>query len=65
MSQFLGLDPAGPSFTDIKDTHRLNPNDAKLVLTIHTNGGKELGDNFGLLIPLGHYAFFPNGGHQV
>lgn len=64
LRNIIGLDPAGPSFSDINDTHRLNPNDAKLVLTIHTNGGQEMGDNFGLLTPLGHYSFYPNGGHQ-
>lgn len=64
LRMILGLDPAGPCFTDQKDTYRLNPNDARLVVTIHTNGGKVIGENFGIFTPLGHYSFFPNGGSQ-
>jgi len=60
----IGLDPAGPMFTDAQNSHRLNPSDAQLVLTIHTNGGLQVGGNFGTLIPLGHYSFFPNGGSE-
>ena len=58
----IGLDPAGPAFSDIPETHRLDPSDAKLVVSVHTNGGEVLGDHFGIADPSGHYAFFPNGG---
>lgn len=64
LRNIIGLDPAGPCFTDVDDDHRLNPKDAKLVLTIHTNGGAHVGDNFGIWQPLGHYSFYPNGGAQ-
>ena len=64
MHNIIGLDPAGPAFTDVPDTHRLDPSDAQLVLTIHTNGGPIVGDNFGIVHPLGHYSFYPNGGSQ-
>ncbi|XP_075589430.1 inactive pancreatic lipase-related protein 1 [Dermatophagoides farinae] len=58
----LGLDPAGPAFNDVSEDGRLVPNDAKLVVSIHTNGGKNLLDGLGTLTPSGHYNFFPNGG---
>ncbi|KAH7640541.1 pancreatic triacylglycerol lipase [Dermatophagoides farinae] len=58
----LGLDPAGPAFNDVSEDGRLVPDDAKLVVSIHTNGGKNVLDGFGTLNPSGHYNFFPNGG---
>ncbi|XP_017493602.1 PREDICTED: pancreatic lipase-related protein 2-like [Rhagoletis zephyria] len=58
----IGLDPAGPGFHDVPNTHRLDPSDGKLVLTLHTNGGKIIGDSFGIKESLGHYSFWPNGG---
>ena len=60
----IGLDPAGPGFIDIPTTHRLDPSDAQLVLTIHTNGGSVIEENFGIMAPSGHYSFYPNGGTQ-
>lgn len=40
MGRITGLDPAGPSFDTAEPRHRLDRSDAKLVLAIHTNGGK-------------------------
>ncbi len=55
IGRIIGLDPAGPGFNDIPETHRLDPSDGQLVLTIHTNGGKVVADHFGIETPLGHY----------
>lgn len=60
----IGMDPAGPAFTSIGNHFRLNSQDAKLVLTIHTNAGKNAADGFGIIEPLGHYNFYPNGGYE-
>lgn len=62
IKMILGLDPAGPAFSDISPQFRLDPKDARLVVTIHTNAGKVSIDGFGIKTPLGHYSFFPNGG---
>ncbi|OTF81924.1 lipase-like protein, partial [Euroglyphus maynei] len=58
----LSLDPAGPAFNDVGEKNRINPDDAQLVVTIHTNGGVNVLDGLGTLTPSGHYSFFPNGG---
>ncbi|OTF81197.1 hypothetical protein BLA29_008112 [Euroglyphus maynei] len=60
----IGLDPAGPAFSDVSDQSRLNPNDAKLVISVHTNGGANVANGLGILKPSGHYSFFPNGGEN-
>lgn len=58
----IGLDPAGPAYTNVSLRSRLNPNDADLVISIHTNGGEHVADGLGILTPSGHYSFFVNGG---
>lgn len=62
LRNIIALDPAGPGFNDISEEYRLDPSDARLVITIHTNGGEVLLDNFGTMEPWGHYNFYPNGG---
>lgn len=58
----IGLDPAGPGFTDANEMSRLDPNDAELVLSIHTNGADLVLQGFGSILPMGHYSFYVNGG---
>lgn len=53
----FGLDTALPLFYYTDKTTRLSSDDANYVESIHTNGGK-----LGFLDPIGHNAFFPNGG---
>ncbi|KAH7640547.1 lipase-like protein [Dermatophagoides farinae] len=60
----IGLDPAGPAFSNVSEKSCLNPNDAQLVISIHTNGGKNIANGFGILKPSGHYSFYPNGGEN-
>ena len=61
---FIGLDPAGPLFTNVGDARfRLDKSDAKYVDVIHTDmppKGGLLG--FGMRKEAGHADFFPNGG---
>nr|CAH0103128.1 unnamed protein product [Daphnia galeata] len=59
LGQITGLDPAGPFFHDIPTNARLDPTDAQFVDVIHTDGGII---GAGLLEPLGHLDFYPNGG---
>ena len=61
---FLGLDPAGPLFTDVGDARfRLDPSDAKYVDVILTDMPRKGGlVGFGMRKEAGHANFFPNGG---
>ncbi|XP_014205770.1 pancreatic triacylglycerol lipase-like [Copidosoma floridanum] len=59
ISHIVGLDPAGPIFQDNNSSERLSPDDATTVLVIHTNVG-----HCGLSQTIGHYDFYPNGGHK-
>lgn len=63
VGRISGLDPAGPYFEGTPAEVRLDSSDADFVDVIHTNAGvifKELG--FGMLAPVGHVDFYPNGG---
>ncbi|KAF7267013.1 hypothetical protein GWI33_019719 [Rhynchophorus ferrugineus] len=53
----IGLDPAGPLFTEKNINNRLDPTDGRYVHVIHTND-RVLG--FG--IKMGHLDYYPNGG---
>ncbi|XP_043284718.1 pancreatic triacylglycerol lipase-like [Venturia canescens] len=57
INQIFGLDPARPMFEDSNNKIRLSSNAARNVQVIHTNGNQ-----CGLLEPLGHADFYPNGG---
>lgn len=54
---YLGLDPAGPGYTDMRSEYKLDRNDAKLVDVVHTYMRI-----LSLAEPLGHLDFYPNGG---
>lgn len=51
------MDPAGPGFRLEGTNGRISTKDANYVEIIHTCGGK-----LGILRPLGHADFYPNGG---
>jgi len=57
-----GLDPAGPEWASYDMMAGINPTSAPFVDVIHTDG-KSLLMAYGQMRPLGHYDFYPNGGH--
>jgi hypothetical protein len=56
------MDPAGPYFADEHIKVRVDPSDAKFVDVIHSNGGSIFTGSLGILAPVGHVDFYPNGG---
>ncbi|CAL4176279.1 unnamed protein product, partial [Meganyctiphanes norvegica] len=68
IDRITGLDPAGPLFYDLPNDRILDASDASFVDIIHTNSvnqGGLIDGCYGLLWPLGHVDFYPNGGtHQ-
>ncbi|XP_076303679.1 pancreatic triacylglycerol lipase [Lasioglossum baleicum] len=67
LGRITGLDPASPFFRNHlfrEKSRKLDASDAQLVDVIHTDGSEDFADGFGLLKPLGHVDFFPNGGRQ-
>ncbi|XP_062928104.1 pancreatic lipase-related protein 2-like [Mobula hypostoma] len=66
MGRITGLDPAKPFFKNTPLEVRLDPSDALLVDVIHTNGAPLIPYvGFGLLEPVGHLDFYPNGGELM
>ncbi|CAO2632180.1 Lipase member I [Lemmus lemmus] len=59
LGRITGLDPAGPNFSRKPSNSRLDYTDAKFVDVIHTDS-----NGLGILEPLGHIDFYPNGGKQ-
>lgn len=57
--RITALDAAGPLFEEVwvTEDERLNPNDADLVVAIHTDGGQA-----GYSSDIGDIDFYPNGG---
>ncbi|XP_076632121.1 pancreatic triacylglycerol lipase [Colletes latitarsis] len=67
LGRITGLDPASPFFRNHllrEKSRKLDATDAQLVDVIHTDGSEDFADGFGLLKPLGHIDFFPNGGRE-
>ncbi|XP_034241517.1 pancreatic triacylglycerol lipase-like [Thrips palmi] len=67
VGRISGLDPASPLFRRQllrEAAQKLDAGDARFVDVIHTDGGALWTDGFGLLGPLGHVDYFPNGGRQ-
>lgn len=62
VSRITGLDPAGPYFEFTDPQVRLDRSDAHFVDIIHTDGQAHIQLGLGLLQPLGHVDFYPNGG---
>ncbi|XP_045473931.1 uncharacterized protein LOC123680192 [Harmonia axyridis] len=57
VGRITGLDPALPGYQDYFGFEKLAKWDAKFVDIIHTCGG-----SLGMMEPLGHVDFYPNGG---
>ncbi|XP_020285308.1 pancreatic triacylglycerol lipase-like isoform X2 [Pseudomyrmex gracilis] len=67
LGRITGLDPASPFFRNHlfrEKGRKLDATDALLVDVIHTDGSSDFADGFGLLKPIGHIDFFPNGGRE-
>ncbi|KAK7866881.1 hypothetical protein R5R35_006043 [Gryllus longicercus] len=67
VGRITGLDPASPIYksTRLLEAHRkLDKDDAHFVDVIHTDGSPVWTNGFGLLQPLGHVDFYPNGGEE-
>ncbi|KYQ55339.1 Pancreatic triacylglycerol lipase [Trachymyrmex zeteki] len=67
LGRITGLDPASPFFRHHlfrEKSKKLDATDARLVDVIHTDGSQDFMDGFGLLKPIGHIDFFPNGGRE-
>ncbi|CAB3227798.1 unnamed protein product [Arctia plantaginis] len=57
LGRITALDPAGPCFSNVSASGRLNRTDAEYVDVIHSNAGM-----LGIKEPVGHKDFYPNGG---
>ncbi|XP_015116231.1 pancreatic lipase-related protein 2 [Diachasma alloeum] len=67
IGRITGLDPASPFFRHHilrQKSRKLDVSDARFVDIIHTDGSEVFTDGFGLLRPIGHVDFFPNGGRE-
>ncbi|XP_037078473.1 LOW QUALITY PROTEIN: pancreatic triacylglycerol lipase-like [Pollicipes pollicipes] len=64
LGRITGLDPAEPHFENTDPVVRLDPTDAGFVDVIHTDSGPLISGGLGLLQPIGHMDFFPNGGKK-
>ncbi|KAK5644544.1 hypothetical protein RI129_005844 [Pyrocoelia pectoralis] len=67
IGRITGLDAASPLFrhSHIRDkSKKLDRSDALLVDAVHTDSSPFFTDGFGLLEPIGHVDFFPNGGFE-
>ncbi|XP_046463356.1 pancreatic lipase-related protein 2-like isoform X1 [Daphnia pulex] len=64
LGRITGLDPAEPYFAEMPSHVRLDPTDAKFVDAIHTDTRTILLLGYGMLEPVGHLDFYPNGGRD-
>ncbi|RNA45174.1 pancreatic triacylglycerol lipase-like [Brachionus plicatilis] len=62
LGRITALDPAGPYFENTDPKVRLDPTDAVYVDAIHSDGTANLFLGLGLIQPIGHVDFYPNGG---
>jgi len=62
IGRISGLDPAEPLFEAMPPFVRLDPGDAHFVDVIHTDAKTLVVVGYGLLQPVGHVDFYPNGG---
>lgn len=60
VAKIFGLDPAGPLFSKRDDKDRLSRDDARIVVILHTDGGK-----FGFKASFGAIDFYANTGSAV
>jgi pancreatic triacylglycerol lipase len=62
--RITAFDPSEPYFANTDPIVRLDPNDAKFVEVVHTNGAGAISLGMGILDPIGHVDIYPNGGKK-
>ncbi|KAK7794265.1 hypothetical protein R5R35_013600 [Gryllus longicercus] len=62
LARISALDPAEPHFTKTPPIMRLDPTDADFIDVTHTDTAPFISGGLGLLEPVGHVDFYPNGG---
>jgi len=63
IGRITGMDPAEPLFESTPAYIRLDPTDAEFVDVIHTDAKSLLVFGYGMVEPVGHVDFYPNGGN--
>lgn len=64
LGRITGLDAAEPLFADTEPIVRLDKTDAKFVDVIHTDALPFSSGGLGMIAPIGHVDFYPNGGYN-
>ncbi|XP_072016455.1 pancreatic triacylglycerol lipase-like [Amphiura filiformis] len=64
IGRISAFDPAGPFFRGQDPALRLDQTDAEFVDVIHTDAESALRLGLGMLQPMGHADFYPNGGKE-
>jgi pancreatic lipase-related protein 1 len=65
LGRITGLDPAQPSFSGYGEAVRLDRADARFVDVIHSDAVTyNTVQGYGMIEPVGHIDFYPNGGHH-
>ncbi|XP_033111034.1 pancreatic triacylglycerol lipase-like [Anneissia japonica] len=64
LKRITGLDPAGPYFEDTDIVVRLDPSDATFVDAIHTDTDPLYTTGMGIYMPVAHFDYYVNGGHD-
>nr|XP_026690490.1 pancreatic triacylglycerol lipase-like isoform X1 [Ciona intestinalis] len=64
LGRITGLDPAEPFYQGTDPVVRLDPTDALYVDAIHTDGKPYWQFGWGMMDPVGHADFYPNGGQD-
>lgn len=62
LGRITGLDPAEHQFSDVEPEVRLEKSDAKFVDIVHSDIKPISQSGFGMIKPIGHIDFYPNGG---
>lgn len=62
LGRITGLDPAEPHFAKNHRPVRLDRSAARYVDVVHTDASAFIRGGFGIIEPIGHVDFFPNGG---
>lgn len=64
LGRITAMDAAEPYFQGTPFNVRLDPSDARYVDAIHTDGDPFRNMGWGMIDPVGHADFYPNGGHD-
>ncbi|KAL6257487.1 hypothetical protein P5V15_011057 [Pogonomyrmex californicus] len=64
LGRITGLDPAEPHFSHTSPMVRLDPTDATFVTAVHTDSSLFISGGLGIMQPVAHIDFYPNGGRN-